>query len=111
LATAGCGPHQRRKLAASGLGRYFSRVFISGEVGVSKATAEFAALIQARLEAEGREVCLVVGDKAKTDLALAAAGGWPAVHLCDPTACPESSPTVRHSEGLAGVAPSCGCRF
>jgi FMN phosphatase YigB (HAD superfamily) len=107
LTTDGCRPLQRRKLELSGLADRFAAVLVSAEVGCGKGDPAFAAAVRTRLAAAGREVCLVVGDREPTDLRLAAAGGWQAVHICDPAACQVVSPTVRHRADLSGVECDC----
>ncbi|MFC0540913.1 HAD family hydrolase [Kutzneria chonburiensis] len=103
LATDGCRSLQREKLRRSGFDDRFERIFVSGEVGRPKGSPEFAeALIKAL---DGREVCLLAGDSS-TDLALAAAGGWPAVHICGDVPCAEPG---RHSVDFAGVPAFCRC--
>ncbi|MFE0457841.1 HAD family hydrolase [Kitasatospora sp. NPDC058965] len=109
LTTDGCRPHQRRKLLASGLADRFAEVFVSGELGCAKADSAFAEAVRSRLDAAGRQVCLVIGDSASTDLRLAATGGWPALHLCDPDTCQVRAETVRHHPDLTGVDLYCRC--
>jgi FMN phosphatase YigB (HAD superfamily) len=104
LATDGCRSLQREKLRRSGLEDRFERVFVSGEVGRPKGSPEFARTLIEALD--GREVCLLAGDSS-TDLTLAVAGGWPAVHICGDIPCAE---TGRHSVGFAGVAAFCRCQ-
>ncbi|MDX8049658.1 HAD family hydrolase [Lentzea sp. BCCO 10_0798] len=82
LATDGCRSLQRAKLRLSGLADRFQRVFVSGEVGHPKGTAEFTAAVRTALT-EGRTVCLVAGDSTTTDLLLAETGGWPFVQITD----------------------------
>ncbi|MCX2949073.1 HAD family hydrolase [Lentzea sp. NEAU-D7] len=82
LATDGCRSLQRAKLRLSGLAERFQRVFVSGEVGHPKGTAEFTAAVRTALT-EGRTVCLVAGDSTTTDLLLAETGGWPFVRITD----------------------------
>jgi FMN phosphatase YigB (HAD superfamily) len=103
LATDGCRSLQREKLRRSGVGDRFERIFVSGEVGRPKGSPEFAATLVEALD--GREVCLLAGDSG-TDLTLAAAGGWPAVHICGAVPCTE---TGRHSVDFAGVPAFCRC--
>lgn len=82
LATDGCRSLQRAKIQLSGLADRFERVFVSGEVGHPKGTAEFTAAVRTALT-DGRTVCLVAGDSTTTDLLLAETGGWPFVQITD----------------------------
>ncbi|WP_424711412.1 HAD family hydrolase [Kitasatospora acidiphila] len=111
LATEGAGSLQRRKLALSGLADHFARILISAEVGCSKADPAFAKAVRTHLDATGRTLCMVVGDSARTDLALAAHGSWPALHICDPPTCPVSEPGVHHGRGIGEVVRWCECRL
>jgi FMN phosphatase YigB (HAD superfamily) len=101
--TDGCRPLQRNKLRLSGLEDRFERVFVSGEIGRPKGSPEFAQTLIKALD--GREVCLLAGDS-RTDLALAASAGWPAVHICGDVPC---AGTGRHSVDFAGVPAFCRC--
>jgi FMN phosphatase YigB (HAD superfamily) len=103
LATDGCRSLQREKLRRSGFEDRFERIFVSGEVGRPKGSPEFAETLVKTLD--GREVCLLAGDSS-TDMALAAAGGWPTVHICGDVPCAE---TGRHSVDFAGVPAFCRC--
>ncbi|MCC9306253.1 HAD hydrolase-like protein [Kitasatospora sp. RB6PN24] len=109
LATEGAGSLQRRKLALSGLTDRFARILVSAEVGCSKGDPGFAQALLRLLDTADRTVCLVIGDSARTDLALASHGSWPALHICDPAACAVDEPGVRHGRGIADAAKWCGC--
>lgn len=105
LATDGCRSLQRTKLRLSGLDDHFARVFVSGEVGWPKASPEFADVVRTALA--GRTVCLLAGDSATGDLALAAAGGWPAVHVCGGVC--SATADVEHTADFTGVEAFCRC--
>lgn len=62
LATNGCRHLQRTKLEEPGLVEQFAKVFVSAEVGCAKDHSAFARAVRDQLAAEGREICLVVGD-------------------------------------------------
>ena len=62
---------QRRKLDLAGLQRSFDEVVVSGEVGVQKSDAAFAAQVEERLARSGSEPVVVVGDSDASDGALA----------------------------------------
>jgi FMN phosphatase YigB (HAD superfamily) len=109
LATNGSRSLQRSKLAQSGLAERFAMVFVSAEIGYPKAEPTFAEVVRAQLDAEGRQMCLVVGDSAASDLRLAQAGGWPALHICDVNNCPVVSDSVWHSPDIGGVDTACCC--
>ncbi|GAA1956125.1 HAD family hydrolase [Kitasatospora viridis] len=106
LVTQGCRTLQRRKVELAGLTPFFARIFVTAELGFAKDDPRFAAALRAELA--GRPVHLLVGDSARTDLALAETGGWPAVHLCDPSTCQEiSRPTVRHAPDFTSATAQC----
>jgi FMN phosphatase YigB (HAD superfamily) len=109
LATDGCRSLQRGKLFRAGLADRFAKAFVSAEVGCGKSDPAFARTIQAHLDADGREMCLVAGDSAATDLRLAAAGGWPAVHICGATGCRAPTEPVWHSTDTTDLAAYCRC--
>ncbi|GAB7048466.1 hypothetical protein JCM9534A_35920 [Catenuloplanes indicus JCM 9534] len=111
LATNGLAAHQYRKIDAAGLRGYFDAIFVSEVVGAPKSDPGFAAALTAALDATRRRVCMVVGDSAVHDLGLAAHGGWPAVHLCTATPCPDRSGAgeVVHTSTLDLALDYCRC--
>ncbi|SBW22960.1 hypothetical protein FDG2_3362 [Candidatus Protofrankia californiensis] len=106
LATDGCRSLQRGKLKLAGLADRFERVFVSGEVGYPKGSHEFADVVRAALGE--RPVCLLAGDSVSGDLALASAGGWPAVHICGSAVC-SATAEAEHTADFAGVEAFCRC--
>jgi FMN phosphatase YigB (HAD superfamily) len=102
LATHGSSGLQRRKLRLAGLEQYFALTLISAEVGRLKSTPEFAALIHDETQQSGLSVRAVIGD-GDSDLALAAHGGWPAIHICSHWPCDRGDSTVQHHKTIADL--------
>jgi putative hydrolase of the HAD superfamily len=102
----GSGPAQRAKLARAGLGRSFSRVFISGELGVAKPAP---ALYLRALDWAGCRPgeALFVGDDATLDVAGAAAVGmktcWVAGGRSLPDGLPAPDRVIDRINDLPGV--------
>jgi HAD superfamily hydrolase (TIGR01549 family) len=111
LVTNGATAHQRAKLDACGLARYFERVFVSAEVGNAKVKPGFAAAVHAALDADNLQACLVIGDSITNDVSLARHGGWPALHICRTSPCDDANrePDVPHASSLADASTHCRC--
>lgn len=109
LATDGCRTLQRAKLRWSGLEHHFARVFVSGEVGHPKSAPGFGEVLRARLDAEGRGVCMLVGDSAAKDIAPAVRHGWRAVHVCGAPDCTDATEATVHCVSFALVPAACRC--
>jgi FMN phosphatase YigB (HAD superfamily) len=102
LVTHGGSALQRRKLILAELDHYFTRIFVSSELGHLKSSPGFAHAVAETAAVHRTTVRAVVGD-GQADLFLAAAGGWPAVHICTPGACaaPDTGRVVQHLPGVA----------
>lgn len=59
---------QQGRLQASGLGRYFKEVFVSGDTGFQKPMPEFFDYCFARIQGFEREAALLVGDSLTADI-------------------------------------------
>ena len=59
---------QNRRLWASGLDRYFDRIFLSQEIGAEKPSAAFFDACFADLPDVGREEVLIIGDSLTSDM-------------------------------------------
>lgn len=75
LCAASNGPYgqQVNRLEKSGLSKYFSHLFISGEIGHQKPSAEFFETCLTRINAQGEgispEEMMIVGDSLTSDMA------------------------------------------
>ncbi|MBC7299428.1 HAD family hydrolase [Nocardia salmonicida] len=110
LATHGSSSLQREKLSLLGMTDLFGEVFISGEIGSTKASPPVVNLIQKRLRRNGLSVCGVIGDSIESDMALARAGSWPGIHLCSgqlEESCRRAVPDATHINDLAQVLLPC----
>jgi phosphoglycolate phosphatase-like HAD superfamily hydrolase len=100
LATHGSSALQRRKLRLAGLADLFGETFISAETGHLKEDPAFAELIHYRAQARGLTIRAVIGT-GLSDLALAAHGGWQAIHLCaEDISDQDGPPGILHRDGL-----------
>lgn len=73
--TNGFADVQRSRFAASGLGAYIDRYFVSEEVGVNKPDGAFFAHVLEELGNPDPRSCLVVGDSLTSDIAGGNAAG------------------------------------
>jgi len=111
LATNGSQTLQMNKLVQAELSDRFHTLFISQDVGFPKSHPAFVTAVQAQLDINGFDVCLVIGDSMENDMQLAHAGGWRGVHLCGPAQCGETEPPgITHLASVSGVSNLCTCR-
>lgn len=68
IVTNGVGPTQRRKLSHTPLKPFFSRQFISEEIGVSKPDVRFFTHVLNALGHPDRDAVLIVGDSLTSDM-------------------------------------------
>ena len=68
LVSNGTWPVQSRRIASSGIGRYFQDIFISELVGVDKPQKEFFDRCFARIPDFSRENSIIVGDSLTSDI-------------------------------------------
>jgi 2-haloacid dehalogenase len=68
VATNGFGDTQRRRLAVTGLDRYFDEFIISGELGLKKPDRAFFRTAFSRLGIEEPERCVMIGDNLLSDM-------------------------------------------
>lgn len=68
MATNGIPEVQRPRIADSGVGEYFEKIFISYDIGVGKPHKEFFDKCFERIEGFKHEECIIVGDSLTSDI-------------------------------------------
>ncbi len=68
VVTNGDGPTQRKRLAKTGLDRFFRHVFISDDLGVQKPQREFFEIVLKTIEEKDPRKILVIGDSLSSDI-------------------------------------------
>jgi len=68
IATNGIPEVQKPRIISSGVGEYFTDIFISEEIGCAKPQREFFERCFARIEGFKREECIIVGDSLSSDI-------------------------------------------
>jgi 2-haloacid dehalogenase len=68
MATNGIPEVQKPRIADSGVGEYFTDIFISEEIGCAKPQREFFERCFARIEDFRRDECIIVGDSLSSDI-------------------------------------------
>ena len=75
LVTNGAEFTQTRRIAASGLGKYAERAFISEAIGINKPSKEYAGYVESHIDGYERSRAVWVGDSLTSDAPCAAAAG------------------------------------
>lgn len=81
LITNGDKTVQNTRLAISGLGRYFEKIFISEEIGAAKPDTRFFDAVANAVEGFEKEKALVIGDSETSDILGANRYGIDACHV------------------------------
>lgn len=68
MATNGSPDVQHQRIADSGIGKYFEKIFISYELGVAKPKREFFDKCFAEIEGFSRDETIIVGDSLTSDI-------------------------------------------
>lgn len=68
VVTNGITKTQQRRMAGTGLGRYFQRVFVSEEIGYQKPMAAFFDAVFAELGEDRRANSVIIGDSLSSDI-------------------------------------------
>ena len=68
MATNGIPEVQKPRIADSGVGEYFERIFISEEIGCSKPKKEFFDRCFEQIEGFDKSECIIVGDSLSSDI-------------------------------------------
>lgn len=68
MATNGIPEVQKPRIADSGVGEYFTDIFISEEIGCAKPQKEFFDRCFARIEGFDKSECIIVGDSLSSDI-------------------------------------------
>ncbi len=103
--TNGSGDIQRRRLALSGIGRYFRDVFISEELGHEKPSPAYFDAVFRRIPGFSREEAVLIGDSLTSDILGALNAGVTPVWLSPAGSLPQGHPPVRIIRSLREICP------
>ena len=85
IVTNGSTDIQTRRIADSGMAKYFDRVFISEQMGCKKPDREFFDKVFAELGEENRACAVMIGDSLSSDMQGGRNAGLPTI-FCGPRA-------------------------
>jgi 2-haloacid dehalogenase len=68
LASNGTAAVQRRRIAESGIDKYFDGIFISEEIGANKPSIEYFESCFAKIDGFSREDAIILGDSLSSDI-------------------------------------------
>ena len=89
IVTNGSTDIQTRRIADSGMAKYFDRVFISEQMGCKKPDREFFDKVFAELGEENRACAVMIGDSLSSDMQGGRNAGLPTI-FCGPRACADA---------------------
>ena len=70
----------KKILDEEGIASYFGGVFVSAELGVRKPHKQFLGLVLGKIK-EGKENCVMIGDRLNQDIRMANDAGIPSIHI------------------------------
>jgi len=103
--TNGLAETQRSRLDKTGLSKYFRKLYISEEIGVSKPDPAFFAAVLADIGDSERTHYLVVGDSLSSDIQGAAAAGMDSVWITEKDSDPRGNQPTYTIHDLRELLP------